>query len=293
VSDAEPADYVAALELLFRHFPPDETTNRIATALPLLLDAARHRLNLLVVREDRAIVGAMLIQALPGGTGVVWPPQADLALTEDELIRAALAWLRDRGARLAQALLSPDEVSLAAPLLRHGFANPTRLWYLRHDLLWPQPLSDEPVLLTYEPYQDGNRDTFHRALLRSYGQTQDFPELNGLRSLEEVLHGHQAAGFDPGRWLLARLGNEAVGVLVLTDAEEPGDWELAYVGVLPEARGRGWGRELVRHALGAATTAGARSLTLSVDARNEPAWKIYRHWGFEPYAAREVFLATW
>ena len=31
-------------------------------------------------------------------------------------------------------------------------------------------------------------------------------------------------------------------------------------------------------------------LTLSLDARNEPAWKLYRKWGFEPFAAREVFL---
>src|SRR5947208_4187030 len=113
VAAALPADYVGALELLFRHFPPDEAVGRIAAALPLLPDAARHRLNLLVAREDSGIVGAMLMQALPGGTGVVWPPRAASAAAEDELIRAGLAWLRDRGERLAQALLSPDEAPLA------------------------------------------------------------------------------------------------------------------------------------------------------------------------------------
>src|SRR5262245_16668864 len=127
VAAAQPAEYVAALEILFRHFPPDEAVGRIAAALPLLHDAARHRLNLLIASDDRDTTGAMLMQALPGGTGVVWPPQADSAASEDDLIRAALAWLRDRGARLAQALLSPDEAPLAVPLLRHGFANPTRL----------------------------------------------------------------------------------------------------------------------------------------------------------------------
>src|SRR5437763_1767916 len=96
---AKPADYVAALELLFQHFPAEEARERTTVALPLLHDAERQRLNLLVARTDDALVGAMLMQALPGGTGVVWPPQVApaSASVEDDLIRTALAWLCARG----------------------------------------------------------------------------------------------------------------------------------------------------------------------------------------------------
>ena len=75
IATARAADRVAALELLFRHFPPAEALSRSAVALPLLHEADCHHLNLLVARDTRGIVGAMLVQALPGGTGIVWPPQ--------------------------------------------------------------------------------------------------------------------------------------------------------------------------------------------------------------------------
>jgi ribosomal-protein-alanine N-acetyltransferase len=74
---------------------------------------------------------------------------------------------------------------------------------------------------------------------------------------------------------------------------ESGDWEVAYVGVVPEARRRGVGRELMLHALVEARAAGVARLTLSVDARNQPAWALYRGLGFDPYDRRAVFLAVW
>ena len=289
---ASPPQHVAALQLLFQQTASDEARARIGKALPLLHDAARNGLNLLIALDDSETVGAMLMQALPGGTGIVWPPATAPAsrAIEDKLIVAALAWLRERGARLSQALLDSNEVALAEPLRRQGFANPSRLWYLRHNLEVPIELPNAAGSLTYQSYRDCNPDAFNRTLLLSYRETQDFPELNGLRSMEEVLRGHQAAGFDPGRWWLASEEGRAVGVLLLNESDEPGEWEIAYVGVVPEARQRGLGTELVRHALHETKKAGIRALTLSLDARNEPAWKVYRKLGFEPFAAREVLL---
>jgi ribosomal protein S18 acetylase RimI-like enzyme len=63
-----------------------------------------------------------------------------------------------------------------------------------------------------------------------------------------------------------------------------------YLGVVPEARGQGLGRELVNKALWEARAADAPQLTLSVDARNQPALNLYRSMGFEEYDRREVFL---
>ena len=47
-------------------------------------------------------------------------------------------------------------------------------------------------------------------------------------------------------------GDRPVGVLLLTEQPDWEGWEVAYVGVVPEARRRGWGRELMDRALRAA-----------------------------------------
>jgi mycothiol synthase len=293
---ALPADHVAALERIFQHLPPGERAERIADALPLLEDAAAHNLHLLVARHDQHIIGAMMLQALPGGMGVVWPPAVangcpDRTAHEDALLAEAMAWLRDRGARLAQSLLAVEDLPLAEPLRRNGFTHPTRLWYLRHDLELTAELLVIPERLSFEAYDDCDRNLFHRTLLHSYDGTRDFPELNNRRPLDEVLAGLKASGFHPRRWWLARAGGDPAGVVLLGGTDE--DWELLYTGVLPEARRRGFGMELVRKAIIEAEAAAAGALSLSVDARNEPAWRLYRRLNFVVFGAREVFLKMW
>jgi hypothetical protein len=112
--------------------------------------------------------------------------------------------------------------------------------------------------------------------------------------VEDVIAGHRGQGrFDPGRWLLARTGGEPIGVLLQTASADSGEWETSYVGVVPEARRRGFGRALMLRALSEARAAGAETLTLSVDARNQPAAELYHDLGFERFDRREVFLAVW
>jgi ribosomal protein S18 acetylase RimI-like enzyme len=74
---------------------------------------------------------------------------------------------------------------------------------------------------------------------------------------------------------------------------ERGDWEVAYMGVVPEARRQGFGREILLKALFEARAAGVPRLTLSVDSRNQPAWNLYRSLGFEPFDRRAVYLLVW
>jgi ribosomal protein S18 acetylase RimI-like enzyme len=204
----------------------------------------------------------------------------------------ALAWLRERGVKLVQTLLEPDEASLAAPLERHGFEAITRLWYMRHDLQIPILHLNTPARLDYRAFDDGVE--FRETLARTYAQTHDCPEVNGVRTIDEVLEGHRAQGaFDPERWWLALDAGQPVGVLIVTEMPESGDWEVAYMGVVPEARRRGFGREILLKALCEARAADVPAVTLSVDARNQPAWNLYRSLGFEPFDQRLVYLAVW
>ena len=164
---------------------------------------------------------------------------------------------------------------------------------MRHDLRSLPAGSPAASTLTYQTYKDCDPTLFHQILWRSYEQTQDCPEVNGLRTLQEIIVGHQAQGvYDPEHWWLARQAGQPVAALLVAKVPEQG-WDLSYVGVVPEARRRGIGQALTRKTLEEARSAGALQLTLAVDTRNLPAWNLYRHLGFEPFDQREVYLAIW
>jgi ribosomal protein S18 acetylase RimI-like enzyme len=74
---------------------------------------------------------------------------------------------------------------------------------------------------------------------------------------------------------------------------ESGDWEIIYMGVVPEHRRRGFGREMLVKACNEARLGQANRLTISVDARNRPAQDLYRDFGFEPIEQRGVYLLVW
>jgi ribosomal protein S18 acetylase RimI-like enzyme len=239
----------------------------------------------------------MVCLPVAGATALVWPPQAATSSAqweiEDGLLTYAIAWLRQRGAKLGQTLLAHEEAHLASSLKRHGFMHTTNLWYMLHDLRSLPTQLPAASTLTYQTYTDCDRTLFHQVLWRSYEQTRDCPEVNGVRTLEEIVAGHQAQGiYNPEHWWLARQGSQPVAALLVAEVPEQG-WDLSYVGVVSEARRRGIGQALTRKALTEARAAGAKQLTLAVDTRNLPAWNLYRRLGLEPFDQREVYLAIW
>ncbi|HEY7311337.1 MAG TPA: GNAT family N-acetyltransferase [Gemmataceae bacterium] len=290
---ARDEDWASAFRLIFQCLPADENERRCANALHLLQSGELDPQGILVLRGDEGLRGALVCLPVPGGSALVWPPGAvedDRAAIEDALVKHAVGWLRRRSAKLAQTLLDPDEMFLAEPLLRNGFTLVTRLWYMRHDLNLPLEFLNLPARLDFQPFDNGV--DFRQTLLRTYEDTRDCPEVNGVRTIDEVLEGHRAQGvFRPERWWLALDEGRPVGVLIVTEMPESGDWEVAYMGVVPEVRRRGFGREMLLHVLCAARAADAPRVMLSVDARNQPAWNLYRSLGFEPYDQRAVYLA--
>jgi ribosomal protein S18 acetylase RimI-like enzyme len=298
IEPAHPNELSAAFGLVFQYLPEDDGAGRVANALRLLREGELDPEGVLVARRAGQLCGALVCLPVPGASALVWPPQAlpgplqtDI---EDQLVLTATTWLRQRGARVGQCLLAPHETDLAAPLLRQGFTHITALSYLRHDLDLPDSYLLAEDRLEYQVYQPANTDLFHQTLLRTYEGTLDCPEVNGVRSVEQIIEGHRAQGrHDPARWWLACADGQPVGVLLLTWMQDWQAWDVAYVGVVPEQRRRGWGRELMHKALCSAHATSAVQVTLSVDARNQPAWDLYVGLGFEPYDRREVYLALW
>ncbi len=289
---AERAD---AFRLIFDYLTDSERETRAANGLDLIARGELEGDGLLVADDGGRVVGALVCTPAPGAGALVWPPRAvNLEEeVEDALTRHAMTWLRNRGCKVAQALLVLDETPLVAPLERNGFAHVTTLWYMRHFLDLTAPLFAASERLTYVPFtRDPAR--FHETLLHTYEGTQDCPELSGVRTIDEIIEGHRAQGrHDPERWWLGLAGRRPAGVLLLTMVSASDGWDVSYVGVVPEARRRGVGRELMHKALLEARLGEARQLTLSVDVRNRPAWELYRGLGFEAFESREVYLALW
>src|SRR5207247_6085165 len=156
-----------------------------------------------------ALQGALVCVALAGAGGLLWPPNVAVGVgvaVADQLAAAALSPCQKRGAKVAQALLTPRELPLAAPLERAGFRHVTSLQYLRHDLHDVDKAVQLPADTTLETYDRTDTALFQETLLRTYEHTQDCPELNGARTADEIIAGHKAQGeFDPRRWWLARV----------------------------------------------------------------------------------------
>ncbi len=82
--------------------------------------------------------------------------------------------------------------------------------------------------------------------------------------------------FDPTWWRIARKGRRTIGVVLPQRFPGPAsEGTLFYVGVLPQERGRGFGRALHAEGLGFLARAGVRHYIGSTDERNAPMIRIF------------------
>lgn len=271
------------------------------------------------------IIGALLTQALPGRAAAIWPPEVQpsfwRAATAAALVQSALRDLQTRGFRVVQAVLDESASRQGAlDLTRGGMPRITELLYLERDTrlslseiassgtrvsssskvdrvaMQAAPTGRLTVPpLVWKPFHTACEAEFRAMLQASYASSLDMPELEGVRSLDDILEGHRATGrFVPDRWRLGQLPGEpqAAAILMLSEVPDRDVWEIVYLGLTPAARGRGLGRQAIAHALGLARPHAAR-LELAVDIRNRPATRLYNATGFMVFDRRSVHLAVY
>jgi ribosomal protein S18 acetylase RimI-like enzyme len=283
-----------AFRLIFAHLDDAARAERVAHALFLLQRGEIDPAGLFVLRDD-GVCGVVLCQPMPGAAALLWPPAARPDARRDEredaLVRHALAWLHDRGVKLVQALLVLEQADRGPVLARNGLFWATRLLFMAHDLSPTDRPAPPAPPLAYERYEGADRAAFLAALLRTHEGTRDCPELNDLRTPDDVLAAHLDTHDGERHWWLVRRDGAPAAVLLLTEPFDDLDWELSYLGVVPEERRRGVGRAVVARAVEEARAGGAARLSLAVDARNRPAFDLYLSLGFRPTDRREVYLA--
>jgi ribosomal protein S18 acetylase RimI-like enzyme len=191
---------------------------------------------------------------------------------------------------LIQALLLTDAGREADLLRTAGFSSPADLLYMV-SLADDFPGSPLQSNLVFSSVAETGPARLANVIHRTYQATLDCPSLNSVRSIDDVLAGYRAVGrYRPALWLVVQDGKRDVGCVLLADHSPQRIWEIVYLGVVPEARGKGLGLEITRYAQWLAGRESAQRMVLAVDAGNEPAIAVYATAGFVSWDRRSVFV---
>ncbi|HUW82287.1 MAG TPA: GNAT family N-acetyltransferase [Phycisphaerae bacterium] len=245
----------------------------------------------LIERNGRARAACMLICS-PGRCGTVLLSDAIEPADRAEAASALAELVTTAGRcrlRLVQALLEMDFAGTDL-LAGAGFARVGELQYMERPI--GGPVRHRPDAgLEWVTYGRQRHATFAQVIEASYEGSLDCPALTGVREIEEVIEAHKAAGvFEPNGWLLLMCEGQPVGVLLLTSVIYRPALEIVYMGLIPQARGRGLAHVLVQRAIAEAQQRGVGALMLAVDAGNTPARRVYTANGFGTTTERQVWL---
>lgn len=182
----------------------------------------------------------------------------------------------------------PDAAHVNAALVRAGFVVSKEKVFVELKLDEFEGRHEDPF--TYRSLTEIGEDRFVELMTKSAtGDPFEDVSLRDPRSDFRDLINYAGAGFDPTWWRVAYLDRDPIGVVlpqVFSDRTNEGT--MFYVAVLPEFRGRGFGRVL--HASGLAFLA-AKGITRyigSTDARNLPMIAVFRANGCEQ-TGRQLF----
>lgn len=274
-----------AIRRLHADQAPHRRDELVAALQTAPLDDPAYWEGLLVAGPYHDPTGVVWLQPLAGGVGVLWPPANGLSVAGD-LLRAGGDYADRRGLRVVQFLAAAGERVDCEVLSAGGFRELAKLAYLSASA---KSFPVEPDL-EFQSHAGDQPQRLGRVLEQTYAHTRDCPQLDGVRPAAEVIEGYRQQGdHDPALWYVVRAAGRDVGVLLMTTYPESANWELIYMGVVPQARGNGVGRKIVEFALTAACRSGADQLLLAVDASNQPARDVYASAGFQQWGVRTVF----
>ena len=283
-----------SLELAFGHVGPDQRRRQIVETYTHTSPPGVAPFDGLIgAWRDGRLVGVIFSQVAPGKTAVVWLPRlvdGEPNATAALLYTATWEFLTRKQVMLAQVMVSTVRQNEAAMLQLGGFCHLADLLYLV-SLEAEFPVEIPNMQWNFESYCVAHHNRWTEILTATFEDTHDCADLHDMRSSDDVLAGYRSTGvFDPNLWLIARRQQHVVGCLLVADHPQHENMELLYLGLVPEARGRGWGKRLARQAQWLARRAGRRQLVLAVDAANAPALQTYTSVGFQAWQRRRLFV---
>ncbi|HEU4963459.1 MAG TPA: GNAT family N-acetyltransferase [Bacilli bacterium] len=270
-------------------------------------DLARFRQQGLVERIERDALVAVLDGELIGvmrygefnGEAHLSRPEVDPLASQEAVTRAFLRALwpsLDPETERAVFIDYPHAGGLLGDLfVRNGFAKLVDRLDMRLNLQKVEGASAKP--LYFASYSAGNHDRFFQAFKDSFqGSLDPMMAWDAAHPEESFTLFRDGFGrFEPDLWVLAtdEEGRD-VGFAMFqpfAGGRYGGDVVLLYTGVIPEARGEGYGAEIVREGLRRILKSrgvGA-AVSLTVSKPNRPAQAIYERLGFLPTEAFSVY----
>ena len=248
--------------------------------------------------EDQKITATVMATLNPGRTAMLFssrPKSRETLKTTAEVIDITCRGLKKAGVGLAQSLIPPENPLEIEAFQAGGLEKIATLTYMERSV----PRRKErvegriPSGLRVESYRPEDRAKLEALLAETYRETLDCPGLAKLRTPADVVDGHIRSGiFKPEWWLFLMKGETPVGISMMNISKTREAIELVYLGLTPEARGRGTGSALMGHALRKVCGSSQKTVVLAVDDSNEPARRIYEQFGFRSTARRQAFVRS-
>ncbi|MEI8214013.1 MAG: GNAT family N-acetyltransferase [Planctomycetota bacterium] len=209
----------------------------------------------------------------------------------------------NRGVELFQAI-HPTESGLLTDLdrlrgyERGGMYRVARLLQMDCKPIEPLALSgalDGPITanskLQFRPYRELAWSRWCHLIEQTYTGSLDIPGLAGLRSIDNTLAGYADGIPEQKRaWWSVWEAGIPVGCMLVTPVG-PSTGELTYLGLVPGARGRGFGAEMLRFVGNWMLDQKRERLVLAVDERNKPAISTYQKFGLRVTISLDAWLA--
>ncbi|MEM8680327.1 MAG: GNAT family N-acetyltransferase [Planctomycetota bacterium] len=241
----------------------------------------------LVARGDGQLHAAVALeQRAPGLVSLGLPPMMAVpAALRTELFQAAVDVAQQAGRGLI-AMFAPQDVVMAKVAAELDFQRVAEIAFQERAL--SEPLTDAPRDLTLH---EASSAELTSVIDLTLCDSRDCPGLQPVMGAAEMLDGfEQRAPAHQRAWYRVERSGATVGCLLLNEGSGEGEMELAYMGVLPSARGRGLGAALVRAAIHLARARRCRRLMLAVDLSNAPALQLYAAAGFVEVGRRTLWL---
>jgi RimJ/RimL family protein N-acetyltransferase len=223
--------------------------------------------------------------------------------------RALLSGMHELAVDLGAALLSHHvDAPPAAPQYQEDADARIRLLtdsgyeLLRDGLRWLyQPSSAGEAWrrssLVFRALPEVGEEAFVEAIAATYQGTRDswigrsIAEGGVLGAARGDFDDYREMEHDPGWWELAYTGDGALAGVIMA-ARNPTSAVVAYVGVVPEQRGRGLATELVRRGTEQMLAAGATAIRGDCDRDNVGMVKAFERAGFEQVGRRRSYQRT-
>jgi len=249
----------------------------------------------LIVTRQETIVGACLGVISPGKAAMVLLSASEANSSLCTQLANALRMLEARSRKadlsLLQALMPPGATGQARCAELAGYKFLTDLSYMSLEVKPFFSANSEEPELTIECCRLDRLEELNDTLEKTYINSLDCPDLNNIRTTAETIKSHRASGIhDSKLWFLARDETQPVGILLLTKVPLRQALEIVYLGTIPQARGKGYGKKLVQHAIKQTLAAKCTHLILAVDTMNHFARKIYQSLGFLETDIRSAWI---